>query len=1004
MIASKVQPSAKRKKTADMHDSPPKRLTRSRAKATDNVTQNAKTTRVLTAAAKAASVGKDSITNGKVTKRKTRSDDEKDQPVHDVEVAEQPSAEPIKSQGRPSKPVQELRGLSVATDATVRSKSRQCKATVASEGAKLEGSKPRGRPRKAADTAPSNEAHTHTENEKPQPAKKISRARATTVTTKPVTSTISKTTGAKKRVTFKDQLEKDKENFPIGSDSKTKSLEFTGLRAKPIRKPAAAKGSTRAKKASKEETVNNDQNVEKEAGHPLSPKKVKQVAKTSSVSSDDELSGEKTPMKALSKSPTKPPLSVIRDSGRAVSKINFSPAVMPTSPTRPMSSSILGSPARRPPPSPFKDALKDTPKRINLGEPLVQPALTSSQSPFKASLLQTPARRPAGPPMKSAFLGSPGKSGMAAPMVDTATASKQINVYKVPELSSQNVIRCPLRGVTSPTKSVKVHKITTLEQQTPMSTKKPSFTVPGRDGLGSKDQERPLLVSELQETPKTLAVPLESSPSSPSETAEPAQDDSKKRDSIDFTSNLVNSVGSTRSTTPPGPPPSSAAKAFSLASPILRCTFEDSDSEDEMVSVRHQTADDTIFHSDPGALVVDFATPEPLIPTAVGGTPKGTHGNGSICNDKTISSAARAGSLRRAEAVSMTPLAMQLSSWLAASPEKKTPGSRRERGRGIFSSAGQVDLGKPEQAVDDIGVESPVKSTFFDDEIAILDREAVSIVEEEQHEAVEDDRMSFQASQESLASEEYGDENAVPIEPESINLHQGGSDLTLTCTPAKVFSQQPREIHTVSKVPLRPAAEDSPVKIQRKRSKSLADSALSIGSCRRPDIGRNSTVISSSHDTSASDAELLREPPVGKFGALNELEFDLLQTPTAARMSIPGSIRSARQGVESKVLKGAVVYVDVHTTEGADASGLFVELLTQMGARCVKQWLWNPRASVTSHDDISIPQGESPEGPLPVGKVGITHVVFKDGGKRTLEKIRESKGVVLCIGVGWVLE
>jgi hypothetical protein len=38
------------------------------------------------------------------------------------------------------------------------------------------------------------------------------------------------------------------------------------------------------------------------------------------------------------------------------------------------------------------------------------------------------------------------------------------------------------------------------------------------------------------------------------------------------------------------------------------------------------------------------------------------------------------------------------------------------------------------------------------------------------------------------------------------------------------------------------------------------------------------------------------------------------------------------------------------------------------------------------------------------GKVGITHVIYKDGGKRTLEKVRDAGGVVRCVGVGWVLE
>ena len=87
------------------------------------------------------------------------------------------------------------------------------------------------------------------------------------------------------------------------------------------------------------------------------------------------------------------------------------------------------------------------------------------------------------------------------------------------------------------------------------------------------------------------------------------------------------------------------------------------------------------------------------------------------------------------------------------------------------------------------------------------------------------------------------------------------------------------------------------------------------------------------------------------------------------------------------------MYVDVHTTEGEDASGIFIELLQQMGAKCFKTWSWNPRASVSPEDAAD-----------PRDKVGITHVVFKDGGVRTLEKVRQAAGVVKCVGVGWVLD
>ncbi|KAK8074687.1 hypothetical protein PG997_009350 [Apiospora hydei] len=100
--------------------------------------------------------------------------------------------------------------------------------------------------------------------------------------------------------------------------------------------------------------------------------------------------------------------------------------------------------------------------------------------------------------------------------------------------------------------------------------------------------------------------------------------------------------------------------------------------------------------------------------------------------------------------------------------------------------------------------------------------------------------------------------------------------------------------------------------------------------------------------------------------------------------------RTPRKDLNPALLRGAVCFVDVHTTEGADASAVFVDLLTSMGARCVKTWTWNPSSPNESESSQS--------------KIGITHVVFKDGGKRTMEKVRESGGVVQCVGVGWVLD
>ncbi|KAG0134674.1 hypothetical protein HOY82DRAFT_499857 [Tuber indicum] len=85
------------------------------------------------------------------------------------------------------------------------------------------------------------------------------------------------------------------------------------------------------------------------------------------------------------------------------------------------------------------------------------------------------------------------------------------------------------------------------------------------------------------------------------------------------------------------------------------------------------------------------------------------------------------------------------------------------------------------------------------------------------------------------------------------------------------------------------------------------------------------------------------------------------------------------------VLAGAVVFVDVYTADGADASGPYVHTLRGLGARVLKAWNWNP-------------DGGNKD------KIGITHVVFKEGSPRTLQKVKDSKGVVVCVGVGWVIQ
>ncbi|KAI9819655.1 MAG: hypothetical protein M1826_001116 [Phylliscum demangeonii] len=63
--------------------------------------------------------------------------------------------------------------------------------------------------------------------------------------------------------------------------------------------------------------------------------------------------------------------------------------------------------------------------------------------------------------------------------------------------------------------------------------------------------------------------------------------------------------------------------------------------------------------------------------------------------------------------------------------------------------------------------------------------------------------------------------------------------------------------------------------------------------------------------------------------------------------------------------------------------GLFTDLLVKMGPRIVRQWSWNPGLALAS--GVSPPPPARPP-------VGITHVVYKDGGVRMLAKVRLGAG------------
>lgn len=250
-------------------------------------------------------------------------------------------------------------------------------------------------------------------------------------------------------------------------------------------------------------------------------------------------------------------------------------------------------------------------------------------------------------------------------------------------------------------------------------------------------------------------------------------------------------------------------------------------------------------------------------------------------------------------------------------------------------------------------------------------------------------------------------------------------------TPVRPDPNASRYANTiVSKVPLRPEGDVSPIKVAKKRSRSLSTaghnnagsppkrtqltpvgklvprSLTDDGVFFSPDRRIRSAAPSPAHTTPGQTTFTADDFGDSTLDGLEvpevEMEFDI-GPPTAtatpattksvkiARSAAPTPSRTPLKVMGGGVLHGAVVYVEVHTTEGADASGVYIDLLTQMGARCVRDWRWNPRTSLGGDESAS-------------PKVGISHVVYKDGGKRTLEKVRDAKGEVWCVGVRWVLE
>ena len=947
----------KRKKAEDMAESPPKRVTRAKAakSATDNA-EGPKSTRITTASAriaaeaKAAAASKTAPKTTRSTKRKPKTEEKSSDVVEVDDPMEEIQPAPVKTRGRPKKTDTAVKE-NVPKAAT--SKTRQTKARGEQTDTTAE-EKPKTRATRSRATK---ESKSIVENTADQPeaktAKRSTRARAGTLTSEAEQPPPVKAKTIKK-VTFQDDVSQDKENAPAPRENAKKgTVKETGLRAKPVRRPAPARATTRATK-----TITASARVQKTA-QPLSPKKIVQVAKSSSISSEDELS--KSPVKAKPKtvkpSPEKDGHSEDLEDSKASPQ-----SPIAKSPAKPLSQTLLGSPAKRPPLSPFKESLKEFPKKFVMNSPRkVLGEAPDVQTQFKDSLkrspkklgftplkakaqdsmsykvpafgrsgfLDSPARRP-NSPLKVGSLKMPGKSGAPMPITNTTSALRHMK-------SSSLFSATPKRLFGTPLKASK--------------------------GLGfppkTADPSPDPVEEEIQE--HALAAPIEEEIEDPPQTLDANEAHNR--------------------TSPIKAPQIFEQDIFSDTPNQFRFTANE-DSEDELISGT-PTMRSPIKNV---LLTAQGVTParRPMAEATLS-SPENAHSHSNVAKPP--------------QGLGMTPLAVQMSNWFAASPTKDEE-AEEEKINDVFMPVGAMLRRNSENASRRQTMTPPESPAFFDEQMGACDSsyspEDVNDQDLHMTDEVEGTEVA-KPIQQSQESDQYGDENELPQMVSTENVMQAVNPVTQSAfvTPAKVFYNRPQVIHTTSKVPLKGAEEDSPseLKVPKKRSKSLAGPLVELNLSEDPlfakDVSKVPNVASTEYERTITETP----KPIATPKSPGKLARDA-RTPSIDLASIARSpAKSVRKGSDAQILRGAVVHVDVHTTEGADASGIFVELLTSMGAKCIKQWTWNPRTSLVAGED-----------PTAKGKVGITHVVFKDGSKRTLQKVREAKGLVLCIGVGWVLE
>lgn len=949
-------------------DSPPKRMTRARAaaKATE---PSVKTPKIVTAAARAKSTAT-AGTKSTAAKRKTRPDDNDEEEVQrEVAVVRRTRGRPRKAEDQedpeteseaPAKPT---RGRIVKKTATEAPKPTAPKSVAPKSTTIAPARATRGRPRKAVITAPADEPA-------PAPVKKTTTTRtrttASTIATKP---TAAAKPALKKSVKFQ---EPDKENIEPAVEPKEPVR--TGIRGRPAKRGGATGSrTTRAAVRSADSTENK----------PLSPKKITQIPVAKDDESEDELAGDMSPVKPMMKSPIKPPSNTIKPQPEPAEEPTESISTFESISNPPsLGAPVLRSPAKRQPASPNRDTLRSPARRIG---PIALPGSTMKMTQdndgqaedghsFKNSLLQSAAKRPQSPikglnfgvslqpqqpqsAMKASLLLSPPKRAMPGLKPVTEPRPQDIAALGEPPIVRPLVLGTPSRAPsTRPSDKLMSEEQAELDLDTAeddvfnepienlefpgrLSAVLPRYNDPAwkKDmGIVDEPQEEIVTVEDLQ-AEHEIAEDIQEFQEEAVIESEPtteAADLTEEEDSMVVDEEVTDEKTAEAEI---GPQEDEHESSVPAQSPMQE--------HNPMYQLREKDLEpqDTDSESDdesPAPANAAPVTPTPFVRK----TPKTS----------------------RASMGGFSALADRLGSWKASTPVKMAPLTSGEKKIGAL----------PERVATPKSEASPASTHFFDDEMTVRAGmedlqadEPAEIVEpnfDDMDVTEEDIELAQEANEMSLmepevldevvntdafddtlseASQEYGDENEVPAS-------------MVPVTPVRPVM---KTFNTTTKVPLKPADESSPTPL-KKRSFSASRVAP-----KRPSRKSMPAAIPESPSTP---------------GPVTPSKSDLWS-------SLGTPARTPRRDLNPAMLRGAVVFVDVYTSEGADASSIFVELLTQMGAKCMKSWSWNPSGS---------------ENDVTSSKVGITHVVFKDGSKRTLEKVRESNGIVQCVGVSWVLE